>query len=99
MVEKPNNKKLRGTSIPLEILRYPLIVEHKEWLKTWTDEEVRRWERFLMIYRADPGIRADVKSERDKSFKAADVDEDGLLNRQELEEYFKSVNNWQTKWH
>ena len=31
-------------------------------------------------------------------FKASDIDEDGLLNRQEFEEYFKFANRQQKKW-
>ena len=74
----------------MEKIRAPLINEYKEWLKTWTDEEIYRFEKVLVIYRGDPNMRRAVLEERDKMFKSADVDEDGLLNREEFEEYF----NW-----
>ena len=44
----------------LEKIRAPLINEYKEWLKTWTDDEVYRWEKVLTIYRGDPNMRVAV---------------------------------------
>ena len=43
-------------------------------------------------------MRTNVYSERCKIFHAADVDGDFILNRQEFEEYFKSIHVWQKKW-
>ena len=82
----------------LEKLRAPLIAEFKEYLKTWTDDEVQRHQKFVMVYRCDVKMRTNVYSERCKIFHAADVDGDFILNRQEFEEYFKSIHVWQKKW-
>ena len=69
----------------LEQLRAPLIVDFKEYLKTWTDAEVQRYQKFVMVYRCDEKMKANVYSERCKMFHAADVDGDGYLNREEFE--------------
>ena len=82
----------------MEKLREPLVAEYKEYLKKWTDAEITRFQKFTVIYRCDPKMRENVWSERTKMFDAADVDGDGKLNRQEFEDYFKSLHSWHKKW-